>query len=147
MRISSLQTSSDGNQTTSTLSIVLSHSDANKYLSCRAYNHAVPTKVLEDRWRLDIQCKYYSSIMDDLRGTELVESWSSESSHRIVEKSSRRNLCASSIISCWKIGPVAISHELQSRSWAIANPSQLFRDHFFLLPFFIFFFLPLITEF
>lgn len=53
-----LQTSSDGNQTTSTLTIVLSHADANKYLSCRAYNHAMPDKSVEDRWRLDIQCNY-----------------------------------------------------------------------------------------
>ncbi|XP_055371722.1 hemicentin-1 [Condylostylus longicornis] len=48
-------TSSDGNQTTSTLSITLSRSDAGKYLSCRAYNQAVPSDPLEDGWRLDIQ--------------------------------------------------------------------------------------------
>ncbi|KAH8294938.1 hypothetical protein KR018_004471 [Drosophila ironensis] len=48
-------TSSDGNQTTSTLSISLSKSDAGKYLSCKAYNHAVPSDPLEDGWKLDIQ--------------------------------------------------------------------------------------------
>ncbi|CAO1431490.1 unnamed protein product [Diamesa hyperborea] len=48
-------TSSDGNQTTSTLSITLSRSDAGKYLSCKAYNHMSPTDALEDGWRLDIQ--------------------------------------------------------------------------------------------
>lgn len=52
-----IQTSSDGNQTTSTLSITLNRSDAGRYLSCRAYNHAVPSDALEDGWRLDIQCK------------------------------------------------------------------------------------------
>jgi immunoglobulin superfamily member 9B len=53
----SLQTSSDGNQTTSTLSITLSRSDAGKYLSCKAYNHMSPSDALEDGWKLDIQCK------------------------------------------------------------------------------------------
>ncbi|XP_037921192.1 kin of IRRE-like protein 1 [Hermetia illucens] len=48
-------TSSDGNQTTSTLSITLSRADAGKYLSCRAYNQAVPSDTLEDGWKLDIQ--------------------------------------------------------------------------------------------
>ncbi|ALC45415.1 CG12950 [Drosophila busckii] len=48
-------TSSDGNQTTSTLSIILSKSDAGKYLSCKSYNHAVPSDPLEDGWKLDIQ--------------------------------------------------------------------------------------------
>lgn len=57
MLFSILQTSSDGNQTTSTLSITLSRADAGKYLSCRAYNNAVPSEALEDGWRLDIQCK------------------------------------------------------------------------------------------
>jgi hypothetical protein len=52
------QTSSDGNQTTSTLSITLSRSDAGKYLSCKAYNHMSPSEALEDGWRLDIQCEY-----------------------------------------------------------------------------------------
>ncbi len=53
-----LQTSSDGNQTTSTLSITLSRSDAGKYLSCKAYNPQTPSEALEDGWRLDIQCEY-----------------------------------------------------------------------------------------
>lgn len=61
--ITLLQTSSDGNQTTSTLSITLSRSDAGKYLSCKAYNHMSPTDALEDGWRLDIQCKYCEFIL------------------------------------------------------------------------------------
>ncbi|XP_034662612.1 hemicentin-1 isoform X1 [Drosophila subobscura] len=48
-------TSSDGNQTTSTLSISLSKADSGKFLSCKAYNHAVPSEPLEDGWKLDIQ--------------------------------------------------------------------------------------------
>ncbi|KAI8116455.1 Nephrin [Lucilia cuprina] len=48
-------TSSDGNQTTSTLSISFSKTDAGKLLTCKAYNHAVPTEPLEDGWKLDIQ--------------------------------------------------------------------------------------------
>lgn len=58
-----LQLSSDGNQTTSTLSITLSRVDAGRYLSCRAYNHAVQSEVLEDGWRLDIQCKCCSTYV------------------------------------------------------------------------------------
>lgn len=54
-----LQTSSDGNQTTSTLSITLSRTDAGKYLSCQAYNKAFSTEPLEDGWKLDIQCKSF----------------------------------------------------------------------------------------
>lgn len=78
------QTSSDGNQTTSTLSIVLSHADANKYLSCRAYNHAVPAKVLEDRWRLDIQCEYcnYELLCICVRGRWPVISRKEKLRHR-----------------------------------------------------------------
>ncbi|EDV93890.1 hemicentin-2 [Drosophila grimshawi] len=48
-------TSSDGNQTTSTLSINLSKSDSGKFLSCKAYNHAIQSDPLEDGWKLDIQ--------------------------------------------------------------------------------------------
>ncbi|XP_017855731.1 PREDICTED: hemicentin-2-like [Drosophila arizonae] len=48
-------TSSDGNQTTSTLSINLSKNDAGKFLSCKAYNHAINSEPLEDGWKLDIQ--------------------------------------------------------------------------------------------
>uniref|UniRef100_A0A182IW72 Ig-like domain-containing protein n=2 Tax=Anopheles atroparvus TaxID=41427 RepID=A0A182IW72_ANOAO len=48
-------TSADGNQTTSTLSIVLNRTDAGKYLSCKAYNSYVQSDALEDGWQLDIQ--------------------------------------------------------------------------------------------
>ena len=59
-----LQTSSDGNQTTSTLSITLSRSDAGKYLSCKAYNHMSPSEALEDGWKLDIQCEYRKIVFN-----------------------------------------------------------------------------------
>lgn len=52
------QMSSDGNQTTSTLSITLGRADSGRYLSCRAYNHVLQSESLEDGWRLDIQCKF-----------------------------------------------------------------------------------------
>lgn len=52
------QLSSDGNQTTSTLSITLSRADSGRYLSCRAYNPALQSETLEDGWRLDIQCEF-----------------------------------------------------------------------------------------
>lgn len=52
-----VQMSSDGNQTTSTLSITLGRADSGRYLSCRAYNHILQSEPLEDGWRLDIQCK------------------------------------------------------------------------------------------
>ncbi|KAL9899858.1 sidestep VII transmembrane protein isoform 1-T3 [Glossina fuscipes fuscipes] len=48
-------TSSDGNQTTSTLSISFSKTDDGKLLTCKAYNHAIPSEPLEDGWKLDIQ--------------------------------------------------------------------------------------------
>lgn len=57
LNLFSFQTSSDGNQTTSTLSITLSRSDAGKYLSCKAYNHMSQSEALEDGWKLDIQCE------------------------------------------------------------------------------------------
>ncbi|XP_069962139.1 neural cell adhesion molecule 2 isoform X6 [Bactrocera oleae] len=47
--------SSDGNQTTSTLSIIFEKSDSGKYLSCKSYNLAKPVMPLEDGWILDIQ--------------------------------------------------------------------------------------------
>ncbi|XP_049305880.1 hemicentin-2-like isoform X2 [Bactrocera dorsalis] len=47
--------SSDGNQTTSTLSIIFEKSDSGKFLSCKAYNLAKPVMPLEDGWILDIQ--------------------------------------------------------------------------------------------
>lgn len=53
-----LQTSKDGNTTTSTLSLIPKKEDSGKYLSCRAENSIIPSKVLEDGWELQIQCKY-----------------------------------------------------------------------------------------
>lgn len=54
--------SSDGNQTTSTLSITLGRADSGRYLSCRAYNHILQSEPLEDGWRLDIQCEFFIDI-------------------------------------------------------------------------------------
>ncbi|XP_061389228.1 hemicentin-1, partial [Musca vetustissima] len=48
-------TSSDGNQTTSTLSISFNKNDAGKLLTCKAYNHATSSEPLEDGWKLEIQ--------------------------------------------------------------------------------------------
>lgn len=53
------QTSSDGNQTTSTLSITLNRSDSGRKLICKAYNNAVAGHSIEDGWQLDIQCKFF----------------------------------------------------------------------------------------
>ncbi|XP_035703880.1 protein turtle isoform X2 [Folsomia candida] len=48
-------TSKDGNTTTSTLSLIPKKEDSGKYLSCRAENSIIPSKVLEDGWELVIQ--------------------------------------------------------------------------------------------
>lgn len=58
------QMSSDGNQTTSTLSITLGRADSGRYLSCRAYNHVLQSEALEDGWRLDIQCKFCVHVLN-----------------------------------------------------------------------------------
>lgn len=58
-----LQTSSDGNTTTSTLSFIASKEDTGKYLSCRAENPVVNADGLEDGWRLEIQCKYFYTFI------------------------------------------------------------------------------------
>lgn len=54
-----LQTSADGNETTSSLSITLNRTDGGKYLTCQAYNKAFSTtEPLEDGWKLDILCEF-----------------------------------------------------------------------------------------
>ncbi|OXA61211.1 Nephrin [Folsomia candida] len=55
-------TSKDGNTTTSTLSLIPKKEDSGKYLSCRAENSIIPSKVLEDGWELVIQS--FTSVVD-----------------------------------------------------------------------------------
>lgn len=63
---------SDNNATVSTLNLVPMAEDHEKYLVCRAENPRVPNAVIEDRWFLNVQCKYefqtvnIFSIDDDL---------------------------------------------------------------------------------
>ncbi len=57
------QTSKDGNTTTSTLSLIPKKEDSGKYLSCRAENSIIPSKVLEDGWELQIQCEYLLHLL------------------------------------------------------------------------------------
>jgi hypothetical protein len=52
------QLSTDGNTTTSTVSLQLNKADAGAKLACRASNPQMPSvAALEDDWTLDIQCK------------------------------------------------------------------------------------------
>ncbi|XP_046401604.1 hemicentin-1 [Ischnura elegans] len=48
-------TSSDGNTTTSTLSMVATKDDAGKFLTCKSENPILSTEPLEDTWTLEIQ--------------------------------------------------------------------------------------------
>uniref|UniRef100_T1HNS4 Uncharacterized protein n=1 Tax=Rhodnius prolixus TaxID=13249 RepID=T1HNS4_RHOPR len=52
--LTELQTSNDGNTTTSTLSFVASKDDDGKNLSCRAENPITSSEVLQDYWTLHI---------------------------------------------------------------------------------------------
>lgn len=52
-----LQTSSDGNTTTSILSFMATKADAGRNLSCRVENPIMRTEPIEDGWILKIQCK------------------------------------------------------------------------------------------
>lgn len=58
------QLSSDGNTTTSTVSLQLTKADAGAKLACRASNPQMPSlAALEDDWLLDIQCKCARSFL------------------------------------------------------------------------------------
>lgn len=52
-----LQTSADGNTTTSVLSFIATKADAGRHLSCQAENRIMGTAPIEDGWILQIQCK------------------------------------------------------------------------------------------
>lgn len=52
-----LQTSVDGNTTTSVLSFMATKADAGRHLSCQAQNRIMGTAAIEDGWMLQIQCK------------------------------------------------------------------------------------------
>lgn len=52
-----LQTSADGNTTTSVLSFMATKADAGRHLSCQAENRIMGTAPIEDGWVLQIQCK------------------------------------------------------------------------------------------
>lgn len=58
-----LQVSEDGNMTSSTLSFqpTLLHHD--KSIMCRAENLKVQGGIAEDTWKLNVFCKYASSVM------------------------------------------------------------------------------------
>lgn len=49
---------SENNETLSVLSLVASSEDDNKYLTCRAENKLIPDSAIEDKWRLNVHCKY-----------------------------------------------------------------------------------------
>lgn len=60
-----LQTSVDGNTTTSVLSFMATKADAGRHLSCQAENQIMGTAPIEDGWVLQIQCK----LINDARAS------------------------------------------------------------------------------
>lgn len=58
----SCQISSDGNTSTSILTFVASIEDGGQYLTCRAENQQLPTSMMEDAWKLDVQCNIFFKI-------------------------------------------------------------------------------------
>lgn len=57
-----LQTSTDANTTTSTLSYHPSKDDAGKTLTCKASNNAMEGAVLEESRQLHIQCECFCPV-------------------------------------------------------------------------------------
>lgn len=53
-----LQFTEANNQTLSILTFVPVIDDDGKYLTCRAENPYIPDSALEDKWRLNVHCKY-----------------------------------------------------------------------------------------
>lgn len=52
------QYSEQNNQTLSILTFVPVIEDDGKYLTCRAENPSIPDSALEDKWRLNVHCKF-----------------------------------------------------------------------------------------
>lgn len=48
----------------SILSLIPMIEDDGKYLTCRAENPVVPDSALEDKWRLNVHCKYFQTYFD-----------------------------------------------------------------------------------
>ena len=63
----------DGNVTASTLSLLVSAEDGGQYLTCRAENLQLVTSVLEDTWKLNVQCKDSLSLSLSLSLFRFVE--------------------------------------------------------------------------
>lgn len=53
-----LQTTGDGNETTSTISLSVELEDEGVTLSCRASNSHIPGSAIEDSWTLTVHCKF-----------------------------------------------------------------------------------------
>lgn len=51
------QFSEQGNQSLSVLTFTPVMDDDGKYLTCRAENPIIPDSTIEDKWRLNVQCK------------------------------------------------------------------------------------------
>ena len=56
MPLSCFQTSLDGNETTSVLSLNASREHNHKHLICRVTNPEMDNTVMEDAWRITVKC-------------------------------------------------------------------------------------------
>jgi len=76
-----LQVSQDGNTTSSSLTFQPTLLHHNKIITCKAENPKVPNGVAEDTWKLNVFCKYASSLrIHNRHKTELHanDRWESE---------------------------------------------------------------------
>ena len=58
LREVSYRISPDGNVATTTVIFIPSKEDEGKFLTCRAENIHIPTKAVEDQWKIQVHCKY-----------------------------------------------------------------------------------------